>query len=337
LKKVLVAMSGGVDSSMAAVLLKEAGYEVIGVTLRLWGDGAVANARRVCRILNVPFYYINLERDFQRHVVDYFCHEYSQGRTPNPCIICNRDIKFGFLLNLPQAFGAHYLATGHYVRVERRGEKYYLLKGADPRRDQSYFLYTLGQRELQHLLFPIGGYGKSEVRRMAAKRGLLSSQVVESRELCFVADGDYRCFLAQRLPPQPGDIVDVAGKVLGRHEGLAFYTIGQRQRLGLYARERLYVVGMDPVHNRLIVGAGKELLRDSLSATEVNFVSGEELQEPTSVTAKIRYQSPQVEATLYPHGSGIRVQFSKPQRAIAPGQAVVFYQDEVILGGGVIA
>jgi tRNA-specific 2-thiouridylase len=336
-ERVVVAMSGGVDSSVAALLLKEAGYGVIGMAMRLCEEEsrhlkAAAKAQRVCQILDTPFYYVNLEREFKRYVVDYFCHEYSLGQTPNPCIICNQDIKFGILLHRALAMGADYLATGHYARIERRGERYYLLTGIDATRDQSYFLYTLGQWELRHLLFPLGEYSKDEICRIAAGKGLPISE--ESRDLCFIPDGDYRRFLARHSPTLPGDITDVKGSILGRHRGLALYTIGQRQGLGLPSKERLYVLSMDPVRNCLIVGAEEMLFRDALLAQGVNFISGE--MPEGAVGAKVRYRSPQVEAFLSPQGSRIRVQFSEPQRAITPGQAVVFYQGEVVLGGGVI-
>jgi tRNA-specific 2-thiouridylase len=328
-------MSGGVDSSVAAALLKQAGYEVIGITMHLWQDKGADIARRVCQVLGLPFYYVNLEYQFKEHVVDYFCREYSRGRTPNPCIACNRYIKFQALLNIALAMGAEYLATGHYARIERRDGGYYLLKAADASRDQSYFLYTLGQRELKHLLFPVGGYRKAEVQDMATEMGLPVAQA-ESRELCFVPNGDYRQFLAQYLHPQPGEIVDTEDRVLGSHQGLFCYTIGQRQRLGLSAKERLYVVDMDPVRNRLIVGTEEKLFHDTLLATKINFISGEVLREPVAVAAKARYKSPEGRAIISPQGSEVQVEFSQAQRAVAPGQAVVFYQGEIVFGGGII-
>lgn len=346
---VIVAMSGGIDSSLAAALLKEAGYEVIGVSLRLWSEEredlpypsrnccsleGAEDARRVCQVLDIPFYYLNLERQFKDAVVDYFCREYSRGRTPNPCLACNEKIKFHFLLRKALALGADYLATGHYARIEQQDGSYSLLKGVDPLKDQSYVLYTLGQWELSHLLFPLGGYRKAEARRMAVERGLPVAQKAESQEICFIPDNDYRRFLAERLPLEPGDTLDTQGRVLGRHGGVAFYTMGQRCRLE--SREPFYVLRIDPDRNTLTVGPKEDLLSDTLVADKVNFVSGKRMERPTAVTAKIRYKSPEAKAVLLPWGKQIKLHFEERQRAITPGQAVVFYQGEAVLGGGII-
>jgi tRNA-specific 2-thiouridylase len=350
-KRVVVAMSGGVDSSVSAAILKQEGYEVIGVTMRLWAeDGGshtsphrrccspeeVEDARRVCQMLDIPFYVFNFEPQFKTHVVDYFCREYGQGRTPNPCLACNKWIKFDSLLNKALALGAEYLATGHYARIERSNEGYLLLKGIDSAKDQSYVLYTLGQKELEHLMFPMGLYNKSQARRLAQEMGLPVWNKAESQETCFIFNGDYRQFLAERGTPQPGDIVNAEGKVLGRHSGIAFYTVGQRRGLGLVSQESLYVLSIDPDSNRIVVGTNNELLCNELFASEVSFVSGEPSHEPIYVTAKIRYKSPEAKAMLYPQGPQARLVFEEPQRAITPGQAVVFYRDDALLGGGII-
>jgi len=350
-KRVVVAMSGGVDSSVAAAILKREGYEVIGVTMRLWTDEGgsstshhrrccspeeVEDARRVCQILDIPFYVLNFEPQFQTCVVDYFCREYLQGRTPNPCLACNKWIKFDSLLNKALALGAEYLATGHYARIERRNESHLLLKGIDSAKDQSYVLYALGQKELEHLMFPMGLYSKSQARLLAQEMGLPVWNKAESQETCFIINGDYRQFLAERATPQPGDIVNAEGKVLGRHSGIAFYTVGQRRGLGLVSRESLYVLSIDPDSNRIVVGTNDELLCNELLASEVSFISGEPLPEPIDVTAKIRYKSPEAKAVLYPQGLQARLVFEEPQRAITPGQAVVFYKDDAVLGGGII-
>ena len=350
-KRVVVAMSGGVDSSVAAAILKKEDYEVIGVTMRLWteknGDTSAAHrrccsleetedARRVCQILDIPFYIVNFEAQFRTYVVDYFCSEYLRGRTPNPCLVCNKRIKFDILLNRALALGADYLATGHYARIERRDGGCLLLKAADSAKDQSYVLYSLGQRELERLLFPMGLYSKSQARRMAQEMGLPVWDKAESQETCFIFNGDYREFLAERSAHQPGDIVDAGGRLLGRHSGIGFYTVGQRRGLGLVSREPLYVLEIDSENNRVVVGSDEQLLRKELCASGVSYVSGEPLEQPTAVTAKIRYKSPEAKAMLYPRGERVRLVFEEPQRAITPGQAVVFYDGDVVLGGGII-
>jgi len=350
-KLVVVAMSGGVDSSAAAAILKREGYEVIGVTMRLWTEGnggspaphrrccsleEVEDARRVCQVLDIPFYVLNFEPQFQTYVVDYFCQEYLRGRTPNPCLACNKWIKFDFLLNRALTLGADYMATGHYARIERRDGRYALLKAIDSAKDQSYVLYNLGQRELEHLLFPLGERTKSEARRVAQEMGLPVWDKAESQEICFVTNGDYHDFLTERRLTQPGDIVNTEGKVLGKHSGIGFYTVGQRRGLGLVAHKPLYVLSIEPDSNRVVVGSNEQLLCSELVASDVSYVSGEPPCEPKDVTAKIRYKSPETKATLYHQGRQARIVFEEPQRAITPGQAVVFYSDDVVLGGGII-
>ncbi len=351
--RVAVAMSGGVDSSTTAALLVEQGYDVIGVMMRLWaeeGQGgstnrccsieAIEDARRVCYTLDIPFYLINYEREFKKEVVDLFVAEYARGRTPNPCLACNRRIKFDLLLRRVLALEAQYLATGHYARVRQVNGRYQLLKGCDERKDQSYVLYMLGQRELRHLLLPLGDYTKEQVRAMARQRGLPIAEKAESQDLCFLLDNDYRRFLQAQAPEsiRPGPILDTAGRILGQHKGLPFYTIGQREGLGIAAPEALYVMRIDVAGNALVVGTKSELGRRELVATEVNYVSGQIPQGALEITAKIRYQAVEAEALLIPLEDGrARVTFAQPQRDITPGQGVVFYQGEVVLGGGVIS
>jgi tRNA-specific 2-thiouridylase len=355
---VLVAMSGGVDSSLAAALLAEQGYQVAGVTMHLWAgeEGiapsrgsccsleAVEGARRVCQALDIPHYVFNLSQEFETCVVGEFVREYARGRTPNPCLACNREVKFRLLLQRARALGFTRLATGHYARVacsQRAGRPaYHLLRGVDRGKDQSYVLYTLGQQELAHTLFPLGEMTKGQVRSEAARRNLPTAGRPESQEICFIPDDDYRRFLARRLPQasRPGPIRDLQGSVLGTHRGLANYTIGQRKGLGISGRPQpLFVVALDVAANALVVGPEEALSRPALEAEQVTFVSGEGPAQPARVEAKVRYRTPAAPATLFPLEAGrVRLQFDTPQRAITPGQAVVFYQGEEVLGGGTI-
>jgi len=384
--RIVVAMSGGVDSSVAAALLKEQGHEVIGIMLRLWSepgtyedDGlervvqnkccsleAVDDARRVARKLDIPFYLMNVEQEFKENVVDLFYQEYVAGRTPNPCLTCNRHIRFTLLLNRALALNADYLATGHYVRVDDHPltGKRRLRRGIDPGKDQSYVLHVLNQEQLAHACFPLGSYTKPEVRAMAAERGMSVASKPESQEICFVAQNDYRGFidrytinLAEKEEdapvavgatsgkliqiPHPGPIYDQAGKQLGRHRGLAYYTIGQRKGLGLNSPEPLHVLRIDAGQNALIVGPAEGLLRATCTVAKMHYVSGEVPTEPFDAWVRIRYKAPEEQAVVTPiDAEHAQITFARPQRSITPGQAAVLYsgvdQDEV-LGGGIIA
>ncbi len=348
--KVVAALSGGVDSSVAALLLKEAGYEVIGITMHLWCEekwgpvnqrrpccsmDSIHNAEQVCHLLGIPFYVLNLEKEFQQYVVDYFCQEYRQGRTPNPCIACNQYIKSHFLLHHSLALGAQYLATGHYARIIFSQNRYHLLKAGDANKDQSYVLYMLGQEELRYLLFPIGNYSKAEVRHLARDRELPVADKPDSQDLCFISD-DYRNFLNRFHPSFPGDIVDTKGKVIKKHQGLFRYTVGQRYTAKTHPDERLYILRIDPIRNQITVGREDGLYTQKLTAQGIKWVSGIAPEEPITITAKIRYNSPETSAILYPHPDFVEVIFDQPQRAVTPGQAVVFYQGDEVLGGGTI-
>jgi tRNA-specific 2-thiouridylase len=366
--RVVVGMSGGVDSSVAAALLKEQGYDVVGIMLRLWSEPlpaddagsdpaaenkccsveSLADARRVAAKLDIPFYVVNVEEPFQRTVVDFFYDEYVAGRTPNPCLRCNRHIRFTLLLQRALALGAEYLATGHYVRVDddpatglRR-----LRRGLDDAKDQSYVLHVLSQAQLRHALFPLGEYTKPQVRALAAERDLPVASKVESQELCFVANNDYRGFVQRyatataRAAPTAGPIVDVEGRCVGHHDGLAYYTVGQRKGLGVASREPLHVLRLDPARNALVVGPAAALDRDMLSVRDVTYTSGALQPEPYTVRVKVRYKARAIMGRVTPLADGrAEVQLDEPQRAITPGQAAVFYDGETgetVLGGGLI-
>ena len=347
--KVAVALSGGVDSSAAALLLKEAAYEVIGVHMRLWDSPhsqyQTNRAENICRILDIPYHHVDLQEEFESCVVDYFCREYQQGRTPNPCVACNQYMKFGLLLDKALSLGADYLATGHYAKVEHSSDGHRLLKAADARKDQSYFLYTLTQEKLGHVLFPLGGYSKDEVKQMAKQAGLPTA-ARSSQDICFISQKNYSAFLSQRFPSTPGDIVDTEGRKLGEHQGIGFYTIGQRHGLGFASGKPLYIIKIEAESNIIVLGHEEELYSQKLAAQKVNWILGKAPREPITATAKIRYKSKEAEAIITPHrrcelerdeGEAIfDVSFTQPQKAVAPGQAIVFYNMDEILGGGII-
>jgi tRNA-specific 2-thiouridylase len=356
--KVVVAMSGGVDSSVAAALLKEQGHEVIGITMQLQpsdrlaekigrsGDhyslDAVADAEKVAQRLGIPHHVVDFRDVFARDVIADFCREYSLGRTPNPCIRCNRYIKFGALLKRAQELGAEMIATGHYARIEKdtSSGRYLLKKGNDHRKDQTYVLCMLTQEQLGHSLFPVGNLTKQEVRHAAEKLGLPFSDKAESQEICFIPDNEYARFLAKytAAATRPGTIIDRRGNVLGEHRGIIHYTIGQRKGLGIASREPLYVTAIDPEKNTITIGGKSEVYATGLIASNLNWISIEEPDGPMNVKARIRYRHREADATVTPMGTNeVVVKFREPQMAITPGQAVVFYDGEIVVGGGTIA
>ncbi len=353
LPKVAVAMSGGVDSSVAAALLADQGYPVIGVMLRLWSEpgsenenrcctpDAMAQARRVAAKLGIPFYALDVRQRFREIVVQAFLDGYAGGITPNPCISCNRLIRWGFLLEAARALGAEKMATGHYARLRPLADgTVQLLRGIDARKDQAYVLSILSQQQLQHTILPLGEYEKPAVRELARKYGLAVAERAESQDLCFLAGQDYRQFLGRYVPAvaQPGPITDRSGKVIGEHQGLAFYTIGQRKGIGIAAPEPLFVVGKDTSTNTLVVGPASEMGQSELVAEKINWVAGTPPAEPFEAEVKIRYRAEFVKAQVYPQPEQkVRVVFQHPLRDITPGQLVVFYNGEVVSGGGFIS
>ena len=354
---VVVAMSGGVDSSVAACLLKEAGYQVIGMTLKTWpkelcdtvpktqtccSTRDIEDARAVAAQLGIPFYVVEAADAFKSTVMDYFVESYADGLTPNPCVVCNRQIKSGILLEKAEALGARWLATGHYARVEwdPSQKRHRIRQAVDLKKDQSYVLFQLTQQQLARMIFPLGDKTKAQVREVALKAGLKVADKPESMELCFIPDGDTKGFLRQRIPESfiPGEIIDRSGRILGTHQGIAAYTIGQRKGLGLAHPRPLYVLGLDRATNRVIVGEEEELAAVSCEVEDLFWCAIPGLDGPREGLVKVRYRSGKLPARFVPAGSRVRVEFKDPTPGgISPGQAAVFYEEEIVLGGGFIA
>ncbi len=348
-------MSGGVDSSVAALLLARQGYEVVGVTMRLFEapfEGAgrlsrsccsledVQDARAVCRIIGARHYYMNFEKEFRKHVIDYFVSEYERGRTPFPCLACNDRLKFNFLMNRAVALGADFVATGHYAQVREYAGSFRVEKGADSTKDQSYVLYTLTQGQLSRLLLPTGGHTKDQIRQMAADANLPVADKPDSQDICFIPAGNYKEFVEPRLESKsPGNVVDRQGRVLGRHEGVHKFTVGQRRGLPLNggSKRPLFVTGIDAATSTVTVGPAEELAQTELTASGVNWISGHRPSAPVIVTASVRYRGREQYALVTPLSDDRAViEFGEPQRAVTPGQAVVFYDGVEVLGGGII-
>jgi tRNA-specific 2-thiouridylase len=348
-------MSGGVDSSATAALLLEQGYDVVGITLKLWpqdcvsraedkccGPQAVMDARSVCHKLGIPYYLIDEAQEFQKHVIQYFADEYKSGRTPNPCVMCNQNLKFGRLLGRADQLGAAYIATGHFARVEPSpdGTRTWLRRGRDLRKDQSYFLFSLRQDQLARAMFPLGEKTKADTREVARHCHLKTADKEESMEICFVPDNDYGRFLQQArlVEKHRGEIVDLNGNVLGHHDGVEFFTIGQRKGLGLSSPKPLYVIELDPAANRVVVSDDSCLDCVEFVADRCNWIAFDRPAAVLEATVKIRYNHPGTEATLTPVSEGkVKVKLRTPQRAVTPGQAAVFYRDDLVLGGGWIS
>jgi tRNA-specific 2-thiouridylase len=349
--RVLLGMSGGVDSSVAAYLLKEQGYDVIGVTMKVWpqdcvsraedkccGPQAVADARGVAHALGIPHYVVDEANEFEKLVIDYFTSEYRAGRTPNPCVMCNEKLKFGNLLTKARALGASHVATGHYARIEINPDgRAQLRKAVDAKKDQSYFLFSLRQEQLASAILPLGGLTKPEVRALAKKMGLKTYDKEDSQEICFVPGNDYTAFLKSHLGEKefhPGGIYFKDGTFMGEHQGMEFYTVGQRKGLGGGHGRPVYVIDIDPATQRVIVGDYDDLQRDDCHLSQTSWGENEPTS-PLEITTKIRYNYPEVRAVLHPlPGNRARLEFAEPQRSVSPGQAAVCYQGDKVLGGG---
>lgn len=355
-KSVMIGMSGGVDSSVAAAILLQQGYEVIGVTMQIWPDmaeerqkteggccslSAVDDARHVANKLEIPYYVLNFKDVFEKKVINYFKDEYLKGRTPNPCIACNRHVKFDAMLRKATSMGIDYVATGHYARIgfDEKLNRYVLRKSVTERKDQTYALYNLSQHQLARILMPVGEYTKERVREIARDIDMIVATKPDSQEICFVEDNDYGRYISENTDFEiiAGDFVDNKGNVLGRHKGIVHYTVGQRKGLGVSFGKPMYVVEIDVIRNRVVLGDDTEVFSNALIASDLNFITFDKLDAPCKVQAKIRYSAKAAAAEIIPYEDNkVKVVFDHPQRAITPGQSVVFYDGDIVVGGGVI-
>ena len=346
-------MSGGVDSSVAAYLLKEQGYDVIGVTMQIWQEdkeyeereggccslSAVDDARRVADKIGIPFYVLNFRDSFKKNVIDYFIDEYMEGKTPNPCIACNKYLKFDELLKRAQGIGADYIATGHYAKIEEHNGRYILVKSDDDKKDQTYALYNMTQEQLAHTLMPCGEYTKDRIREIAKEIGLDVHNKKDSEEICFISDNNHGKYISEAMPGKvkQGNFVDKDGNILGKHKGIVYYTIGQRKGLGLAMGRPVFVTDINPLTNEVVVGAEEDIFKTDLICKDINFIAFDNLDKSLELKAKIRYSAKPATATITPLENGkVRVSFKEKQRAITKGQSVVFYLDDLVVGGGII-
>lgn len=346
-------MSGGVDSSVAAYLLKEQGYDVIGVTMQIWQEdkeyeereggccslSAVDDARRVADKIGIPFYVLNFRDSFKKNVIDYFIDEYMEGKTPNPCIACNKYLKFDELLKKAQGIGADYIATGHYAKIEEHNGRYILVKSDDDKKDQTYALYNMTQEQLAHALMPCGEYTKDRIREIAKEIGLDVHNKKDSEEICFISDNNHGKYISEAMPGKvkQGNFVDKDGNILGKHKGIVYYTIGQRKGLGLAMGRPVFVTDINPLTNEVVVGAEEDIFKTDLICKDINFIAFDNLDKSLELKAKIRYSAKPATATITPLENGkVRVSFKEKQRAITKGQSVVFYLDDLVVGGGII-
>ena len=346
-------MSGGVDSSVAAYLLKEQGYDVIGVTMQIWQEdkeyeereggccslSAVDDARRVADKIGIPFYVLNFRDSFKKNVIDYFIDEYMEGKTPTPCIACNKYLKFDELLKKAQGIGADYIATGHYAKIEEHNGRYILVKSDDDKKDQTYALYNMTQEQLAHTLMPCGEYTKDRIREIAKEIGLDVHNKKDSEEICFISDNNHGKYISEAMPGKvkQGNFVDKDGNILGKHKGIVYYTIGQRKGLGLAMGRPVFVTDINPLTNEVVVGAEEDIFKTDLICKDINFIAFDNLDKSLELKAKIRYSAKPATATITPLENGkVRVSFKEKQRAITKGQSVVFYLDDLVVGGGII-
>lgn len=338
MSKVVIGLSGGVDSSASAAILLEMGYEVIGVTMKLWCDSVCAEeAKAVALKLGIPFYVFDFTDDFNKYVVDNFTDEYLNGRTPNPCVMCNKHLKFDAMIKAAESLGADYIATGHYAKIEKKDGRYLLKRGTDAKKDQTYFLYTLTQDQLSKTMFPLFDVTKDETREKAQQLGLLVAHKKDSQEICFIPDGDYATFIKERGGVSPeGEFVTTDGTVVGKHSGIINYTIGQRKGLGIALNKPVYVTDIDVENNRVVLGDNDDLFKTTLFAKDVNFIPFDKPDGEFRCTAKVRYRTVDSPCTVTPLENGVKVVFDQPQRAITKGQAVVFYDGDLVIGGGII-